>query len=84
MNSHSRRHVSLGDAVGPPNTTSCDLINTDSAADDPLLLFATERSSFTPERLVGGEGVRAGAGAIAGARFEGVRVGVSAIVNARF
>ena len=50
MNSQSRRHVSLGDAVGPPNTTSYDLINTESAADDPLLLFATERSSFTPER----------------------------------
>ena len=50
MNSQSRRHVSFGDAVGPLNTTSCDLINTDSGAGDPLLLFAPERSSFTAER----------------------------------
>jgi PEGA domain len=54
MNSQSRRHVSLGDAVGPPNTTSSDLINTDSAADNPLLLFAPERPSFTPGRSPAG------------------------------
>jgi hypothetical protein len=54
MHSQSRRHVSLGDAVGPPNTTSSDLINADPAADNPLLLFAPERPSFTPGRSAAG------------------------------
>ena len=42
MNSESRPRVSLGDAVGPLNTTPSRLINIDS--EDPLLLFTPERS----------------------------------------
>jgi PEGA domain-containing protein len=55
MNSRHRPRVSLGDAVGPPNsTTPPSLINIDAEVDDPLLSFASERSpvasSFTSER----------------------------------
>jgi len=56
MNSRHRPRVSLGDAVGPQNsTTPPSLINIDAEVDDPLLSFASERSpvasSFTSERL---------------------------------
>ena len=55
MNSRHRPRVSLGDAVGPPNTnTSPSLINIDAEVDDPLLSFASEgppvAPSSTPER----------------------------------
>ena len=55
MNSRHRPRVSLGDAVGPPNsTTPPSLINIDAEVDDPLLSFTSERSpvasSFTSER----------------------------------
>ena len=55
MNSRHRPRVSLGDAVGPPNsTTPRSLINIDAEVDDPLLCFTSERSpvasSFTSER----------------------------------
>jgi hypothetical protein len=52
MNSRHRPRVSLGDAVGPLNTTPPSLINIDGEADDPLLSFASERpsGSSTPER----------------------------------
>lgn len=55
MNSRHRPRVSLGDAVGPPNTpTPPSLINIEAEVDDPLLSFASERSlaapSLTPER----------------------------------
>ena len=55
MNSRPRPRVSLGDAVGPPNsTTPPSLINIDAEVDDPLLSFTSERSpvasSFTSER----------------------------------
>jgi hypothetical protein len=55
MNSRHRPRVSLGDAVGPPNsTTPRSLINIDAEVDDPLLSFTSERSpvasSFTSER----------------------------------
>jgi hypothetical protein len=55
MNSRHRPRVSLGDAVGPLNsTTPPSLINIDAEVDDPLLSFTSERSpaasSFTSER----------------------------------
>lgn len=55
MNSRHRPRVSLGDAVGPPNsTTPPSLNNLDAEVDDPLLCFTSERSpvasSFTSER----------------------------------
>jgi PEGA domain len=54
MNSRHRPRVSLGDAVGPSNTsTPPSLINIDAEVDDPLLSFTSERppaaSSFTSE-----------------------------------
>jgi hypothetical protein len=56
MNSRHRPRVSLGDAVGPQNSTAPpSLINIDAEVDDPLLSFTPERSpvasSFTSERL---------------------------------
>jgi hypothetical protein len=54
MKSRHRPRVSLGDAVGPLNTTPPSLINIDSEVDDPLLSFTSEASpaasSFTSER----------------------------------
>ena len=55
MNSRHRPRVSLGDAVGPLNsTTPPSLISIDAEVDDPLLSFTSERSpvasSFTSER----------------------------------
>jgi hypothetical protein len=61
MKSRHRPRVSLGDAVGPLNSTPPSLINIDSEVDDPLLSFTSERpptssapdralASFTPER----------------------------------